>query len=358
MAKTVLLLGAGASKASDYELPTMDEFFGELFKDTARTESNGSDKYRRLRVFLAEQYGRRKRANLEEVVSYLHENQESTLPIGIERRTFLTRAREELDQYILERLVTNTPGKKKPEFESAASFDWKFDCDLHSQVFSQLDADSDSILNMNYDMIADGTLAKMTAWKSVAQNTTEALRAVASPAVHPDHPATKRVSYIKLHGSLDSVTCLNQSCSGYHFIRKRPKAGHWQGGTKGAMCGLCGAPVALGIIPPVLSKSTREWSIGFDWSLAFHSLADSARWILWGVSLAPSDHALRALLGESAQERQNRLPADGMPMSPIDLIVINPCQHAKDRAEDVAQAAAIPYDSAQEFLANCPKRGV
>ena len=60
---TVLLLGAGASKASKYELPKMREFFEEeLFEEFAPQPSQEKDKYTSLRRFLIEQYGMQKEA--------------------------------------------------------------------------------------------------------------------------------------------------------------------------------------------------------------------------------------------------------------------------------------------------------
>lgn len=328
---TVVLLGAGASRASDYKLPTMKGFFSTDVL-TPETRKEG-EKYYHLWKFLEDYYGVKhairknlKKVNLEEVMSHLYGSLNSTLPIDQERRAFLASAREELSDYVFERLVKTPPGKK-PEFVVGQLFPWKFVCDRHRKVFSKLNAASDSILSINYDMIADGALAQISEWREPARKRTDELNSRNYPAISPWNSYVRKALYIKLHGSLDSVTCHNRLCAKYHVIQKTTKIG--RGGNEiCGICGTCGSSVALGIVPPVLSKSAHEWRTGLDWSLAFYKLRDARRWAIWGVSLAESDHQLRMLLREAAQDRrQNRHALE------VAVLDKNPC--VQKRFEEV-----------------------
>ncbi|MHC4621712.1 MAG: hypothetical protein ACYTEQ_28560 [Planctomycetota bacterium] len=340
---TVLFLGAGASHDTKYKLPTMSQFFEQdMFGDSINEPGGQKREYPSLRRFLTEQFGMERKANLEEVISHLYGSLDSALPIRQERRRFLASAQEELGRYMLERFARKPPGCQ-PTDQKGSLFPWKFACCTHRKVFATMKPDKDAILSINYDMIADGTLSEMQDWEAIARTRTDELNSGNWPAINPSHPAVTKVRYIKLHGSLDSVTCHNPLCARYHIIQKRTKIGGLKADGSNGICGTCGSPVGLGVVPPVISKSSQEWRTGLDWSLAFYRLVELGRWILWGISLAESDHQLRSLLREAAYESRRQRS--------LEVIVINPCAIAAERVKNVVQSRVLRYCDVTHYLA-------
>jgi len=328
----VLFLGAGASAASSYEVPTMRTFFR---KDDFGTETT----YRYLRDFLKDFCGTNditqegvKNVNLEEVLTYLDNLEYEHLPITLQRKLALEQVRSQLDSYVLWRLVEeplrNRPGTGTYLFE-------KFTCDVHERLFrhKELDFTRDTILTLNYDLVADGTLKSMESKQASTSDPPEGLgnflnrsgRILGDLGAWDDIgmplvPQEERAIFLKLHGSVDYYSCPNPNCPNHWIIyanRCTKKGGPLD--VQRMLCKMCGRKFSLGIIPPTLSKATGSFPrIGAFWSIAYERLREAAHWVIWGVSLAESDHMLRTLLREAAAEHDRSNPKE-----PFTIDVVN-----------------------------------
>ncbi len=360
----VLLLGAGASAASEYELPTMEGFF--------RRRDFKPKKYPELVRFLCAFCGLKRKGkalekiNLEEVLTYLDNLERGALPVTQERRLELSLVRKQLDDYVLLRLVTRPLENKPPEgSEDPDGAKWSdFFCDRHCRVFSNLDFEKDSIMTLNYDLIADGTLEGMKNGKQakgtpVEDSARKEERADVRDFVErskgllgmygwdesPVGPSVETIAdsyFLKLHGSLDYYCCPNATCSNHAALH--PNQTSWRGGllAKGAFCNACGRGLVLGIVPPTLSKTGEDFPrIGAIWSMAYNKLKEADWWVIWGVSLADSDHMLRALLREAAVEFYTRNPKGSLRID-----VIDPAFKKKDV---LAALARTPQGEVREY---------
>jgi hypothetical protein len=96
--KTVYFLGAGASKASDFHLPTMGEFFeGADFT---------GDEYRNLKRFIDDKFPclSIEKLNLEEVVTAIELGLDTFGALGKHPEPYIYEARTELNKYVANRL--------------------------------------------------------------------------------------------------------------------------------------------------------------------------------------------------------------------------------------------------------------
>jgi len=212
--KTVLLLGAGASAASEFQLPTMRGFFGENLDD-----------YPDLREFLERFYPEadRKDYNLEEVLAYLDLSR-SRLPLW-DGQPIL--AKEDRFSSLYVRSVEYV--KHRLEIGSTDH------SVLHTRLFETL-RDEDSVLTMNYDLVADQTLLEMESGSQQAEAYTRVSKLASllypqslwgclqPPSLTPSERAGG--FYLKLHGSLDWLCCPNEHCPNHHNIYPLSQGGN------------------------------------------------------------------------------------------------------------------------------------
>jgi len=132
--KTVYFLGAGASKASDFSLPIMREFF-------RKKDFSGGD-FANLKTFInkIKPFSELGSVDIEDIITYLDLSLED-LGLYLQHERVLERkARQELDAYIQMRF---TPKQELP-----------YVCELHKKLAQRL-AEGDSVLTLNYDLIMD-----------------------------------------------------------------------------------------------------------------------------------------------------------------------------------------------------------
>ncbi len=378
--RTVVLLGAGASRASDYELPTMQGFFAEglLTADSV----DGGGKYSLLWKFLQETYGVDRKGdvskqladvNLEEVITHLFNLEHSLLPINRHRKAELQSAREELDAYVYQRLIDEPSAKgnsnrtadktqtdvepSPPGMEGSPPPCRAFHCEKHERVFHELALLHDSIISINYDLVADGTLQKMKETRGQtddARSSRDQFRERSrgllgfSPnwdlrGIGPCNDEMALGYYLKLHGSLDYLYCPNSSCPQHHtFYENRPTLKRYDL-PESSFCKLCGRQLVNAIIPPALGKSMDDFpKINVIWSMAYNKLLEADRWIIWGISLAESDHLFRTLLREAAHEAKRK--------DTLDVSVINPCEAAASKVESVVCAEVRRHECVEDHL--------
>ncbi len=326
--RTILLLGAGASKASRFELPTMQGFF-------AHNAAHIPDAMTKM---LMEMYGMHSKLadwNLEDALSFLY--------ASAERAT--------------------TWGRYSPEpgcgfgdllkvVRARLSIAPEEHCPLHVRL---LDATRPrTVVTLNYDLVADQSFdswAKQQADPQLARHPRLKLLSLVGrmPVAGPDpiglhSDDAKGGFFLKLHGSLDWVVCSDPRCPNAEEIYVGSLNGYAETHEPGAPCGRCGASLETLIIPPLPVKSieTRH-RLRLLWRLAMNELALADRVVVMGLSFAASDFDLRWLIRQARFGRRKEMS----------LAVINPSRKDRDRAIGLfADVTSVrEYDSLDEFLA-------
>lgn len=321
---TVYFLGAGASKASEFKLPTMKGFFDEHHFSAG--EYGHLAKYVR-QLFPGVPFPE---LNLEHVITHLELSLTGFASLWELPRPEVTLAREEFDKYVTKRLgCVDRP------------------CSKHVGAFRRL-KDVDSILTLNYDLVTDRSLHAVEGEDSQARTAKYDSRLwISRHVLEPDPFKTwdgavpsvpvkhERGYYLKLHGSLDWLYCPNAACARHQAFFANPLAPSEGGRHESALpCNVCGAGLVPVIIPPAMGKSFERFpKMGLVWNLAYRKLRAAERWILIGMSLPPSDYYLAWLLRQARLDRAD-LPA---------LTVVNLDRCAAERAEDVVGVAHVTW---------------
>lgn len=306
--KRVYFLGAGASKASDFELPTMNEFF--------REEDFASEEYQNLHDFINKVFPKANISdlNLEDVITRLELSVDKFGAFGEHPETYLYDARREFDKYVRERLKIN-------------EHSW---CPKHKILFKQLSKpeNRDSIITLNYDLIIDHTLFKIL---KNAQGRLEDdcllkrmygllsrhyLSFVERPSLPHDFIGLGH--YLKLHGSIGWLYCKNSTCGNHQlFFPNWIDGGPSLHNYPGDLCKFCGSPLVSVIIPPTMNKTFNEYpKLGLLWSLAFREIRDAEELVLIGMSLPESDYYLKWLLNSAISSRDKK-------DKPLEVVAVN-----------------------------------
>jgi hypothetical protein len=332
MQRTTLILGAGASAASRFQLPTMSTFFrdatGDPLLDRFVERFTGPDGARS--------------ANLEEVLGFLE----------------LSRVRREL--WGLAPSTDHEPSKLYDLLlkfvKRRLSIPPAETCELHKSLVSQL-APRDSIVSLNYDLVLDQTLHEVEAKNEhgrLDQNSRlgklgrligdGSFMAGSPPALVPAE--LERGFYLKLHGSLDWLYCPTVGCPNNIHLYPLLVERITEGQTEGRPCRLCGGPLRFLIVPPVATKRLEDRGrIAFLWNLALREIAEASRVVVIGASFAASDFELRWLFREAARLRPRDL---------AELAIVNPSQeHQKEirRVLEAPSTSVVPFESVEAYLA-------
>ena len=281
--RTVLVLGAGASFASKYALPTMARFWSA--SSSAIPEP--------LETFLAwfdqRNVGGR---NLEDVLGYLdfacHRSPAWGIPL----------LPKELDAQPLYSLVLD-------EVRNRLTTPLDAPCGLHEKLFHLLEP-TDTVVTLNYDLVADVALRAVEQVDGKLPQDSR-LGKVASIVGTPNFFGGVPLSllpreettgfYLKLHGSLDWLRCMTSGCPNAERLFAVNLENLGKGQEAGRPCRLCGTPVQVFLVPPVVSKRTEDKGrLAFLWNLALRELQAAEHVMLIGLSFAPSDFELRWLL--------------------------------------------------------------
>ncbi len=284
--KTVYFLGAGASKASDFNLPVMNEF--PALADYLR------------KVFPGQSFHD---LNLEEVITHMELSLEGFGAQWEPLEPDLLKARREYDAYLRECLDYAGYFASDPH-----QIPKPIKCSLHKRLFSKLTSE-DTLITLNYDMIADFALLSEKGDLGSVEDGSILHRSyrllgsgeawgTSNPSV--DYNNREQGFYLKLHGSIDWVCCQDSTCRNHRIFFRG-----WIGTPKIRYspenpCLMCGSGLVSVIIPPAMKKSFEKFpKMGLIWNMAYRELKVADRWILIGCSFPESDYYLRWLLREA-----------------------------------------------------------
>jgi len=297
--KSVYFLGAGASKASDFQLPTMSEFFTE--------EDFKQDKYPALHKFIGRVFPKVsfKELNLEEVITRLELGIDRFGAFGEHPEPYLYEARREFTSYVRERLQYK-PINGRPT------------CEKHTVLLGQLN-EKDSIITLNYDLIVDYGLYAISPKHDGGElkegSLLNRMYTILKPGlILGGAPPSLRHSYaglghyLKLHGSIDWLYCPYPSC--WQHQRFFPNRIDWKEeahNSPGDPCIFCGSPLESVIIPPTMNKTFIEYpQLGLLWTLAWKEIRVADRLVLIGMSLPESDYYLKWLISSAVVTREKK----------------------------------------------------
>jgi hypothetical protein len=356
-----MLLGAGASAASDFRLPTMARFFvdepmpgtrGKAFLDWYYPEQEPCD------------------YNLEDILAFLDTGRTRTeLWEPLRRPT-----RPELDfAWIYGEVIAFM----KARLDKVSNDQW---CTQHRRLFSELQQ-FDSVLTLNYDLIADRTLGQVEViHEPVFPDGVQArpdlrrlfnrpdmgrlekmhrligrrlrLSSAASGLLADSAPGLTaeergRGFYLKLHGSLDWVGCPTAGCeNNVNWFVEDVRSDDGQ--QAGVACRHCGANLETMIVPPVATKRLQDRGrLAAVWRTALDELSQCDHLVIFGVSFAPSDIELRWLLRQAVAVSPRRTDK-------LTISVINTSERAFKavRAMFDAQSADVSlYPDLEAYLA-------
>ena len=296
--KTVYFFGAGASFASDFNLPMMKGFF--------RKEDFNSSNFSNLYKFIQEHFPNQQLSelNLEKVITFLELSIDKFGSFGEHPEVYLYEAKKEFDKYVNSRLKITAPEG----------------CNKHTKIIKPLaDKNSkDTIVTLNYDLVIDNTLYKLSPKKKDTRLLMEddcllnrmydlLGRVLTIEAELPSlyHQHLNLGFYLKLHGSIDWLYCQNPACGNHQLFFPNRKGR--PSNLSGDLCNLCGSPLIDVIIPPTMHKSFENFpKSGLLWSLAYRELKQADKIVLIGISLAESDYYLQWLITSSLRNSGNK----------------------------------------------------
>jgi hypothetical protein len=292
--KTVYFLGAGASNASDFHLPTMDKFF-------EGANLTGDKEHQNLKRFIDEKFPGRpiEKLNLEEMVTTIELSLDTFGVLGKHPEPYIYEARTELNKYVNARLqISKYKG-----------------CSLLGKIFDENiagDTSIDSIITLNYDLVIDNCLfagQRQPGPRYLLDRMYELIGVTlyldTGESLSLSHEDANLGFYLKLHGSIDWLYCPNFDC-GYHQQFFPNRIGNEPTHNRpGDLCGLCGSPIVSVIVPPTMYKTFEKFpKMGFLWSLAYRELNAADRIVIFGVSFAQSDYYLRWLFKKAITDRK------------------------------------------------------
>jgi len=334
--RSVMLLGAGASAASDFHLPTMSGFFATDL--SAQPE---------LAKFLATLYpGQPPEAyNLEEVLGFvdLSRNRDPLWALhagAVAHRIDARLLFDLLFQYVRLRLA--------PRMDRA--------CSLHTRLFKSLEP-RDSIVTLNYDLVADKTLQELERTPDGKQPAPDSRWVRLGDLINGQsfigwQPVglmpneTENGFYLKLHGSLDWIYCPTRECPNHQTFFPT-NLSNPAGSEEGKPCRSCGTSLRTFLIPPVAVKRLDDSGrLALLWNLTLREIQRADRLVVIGVSFAPSDFELRWLLRQAVLLRDSRS---------LEVHLVNPSDDDRAEARKILPGighAIIEYDSVEKYLAH------
>ncbi len=296
-AKTVYFLGAGASHASDFQLPTMKDFF--------REDDFKSGGYNNLGRFIEEAFSGVpfSQINLEEVITALELAVDTFGSFGQHPEVYIYKARREVDRYINQRLTI--PADRA--------------CEQHKKIIDANLAGKEStssIISLNYDLIVDRTLYELSPRNNITHLDHECLldrmynllgetQLIHGKRASLYHTHKRLGFYLKLHGSIDWIYCPNTTCMNHQLFFPNWLGSNTVHDEPGNLCSICGSPLVNVIVPPTMYKTFEKFpKLGLLWSLAYRELNQADRIVVFGVSFARSDYYLRWLFKKAVIERE------------------------------------------------------
>lgn len=323
-AKTVYFLGAGASNASRFELPTMDRFFSK--------EDLPLDDFPELHRFMKSHFRHTcaEAPGLEDVITYLELALDRFGSFGKHIDTYLYAAREEFNRYVMRRLAYSP-------------VEGKYSCSRFEKLLRHL-RPSDSLVTLNYDLIVESTLDENDfRLDKMAELLNPTIRATAPAGLHKWE--FENGWYLKLHGSINWYYCSNPDCVGRQFItvlethrRDIPP-----------FCNSCGSAIEMVIVPPTMNKAFGKYPrLGAIWSIVQRELASSTCIVFIGVGFRLSDYYLSWLIKSSCvgKEHAERL-----------VVLVDKDEELPDRVEELVGKRPVYCGSLKSYISALSKMG-
>lgn len=353
--KTVFVLGAGASKASDFHLPVMRGFLQNLNNHDPTVDQlcYFCERFFPLSYDPTRPHISFANLNLEEVFTQLELDEMGLASIqGLSPGFFVERG----DGWPLDRVTV-----KRQLLDYVR---WRLDtglgdtpvaCGKHSDLLQEALPPEDkphTILTLNYDLVADQTLWAAESddkGRPVLPGKLQRLYELLVPrqlgrAVAPSLlPEEREVGYyLKLHGSLDWLYCPTPGCVNHSAFFPR-----WLGwldpqNYAGDACAHCGTSLEWVIFPPTMKKSFERFpKLGLIWRLAHDELKKAGKIVFFGVSMAESDYYLHWLVRSSLAWCRPK----------PEVVVINPCREALQRTQRLTGTEPVHYENIDKYLA-------
>ncbi|MCD6134970.1 MAG: hypothetical protein J7J25_05625 [Candidatus Omnitrophica bacterium] len=378
--RTVYFLGAGASFATEYQLPTMSNFFDKLSVKEFPSLSKFLEEYflpfsyenyfdifpERIEKFLEEKEDiiegisdefkddpenisiiriteelekameRREKKlkgvkfNLEQVVTFLDLAVSKFGELGESKFYYLEEAQRELIKYISNRLLLYHREKVNKLYPS----------EKYKILFQNL-TPQDSVITLNYDIIIEDTLQRLWEEKSEKEKEEFIKKENISGKSHPllekleqiliNQPLSwtrpewiyytsqegKRGVFLKLHGSINWVYCPNEDCR-HHFSFFPVEIKEFIEQSRSfPSCRVCGTATRPAIVLPTMYKAFERFpKLGFIWALARKELEEARKIVIIGVSFAESDYYLKWLFKSAL--RKFKLDPDSHKIEVVD----------------------------------------
>jgi len=285
--KSVFLLGAGASTASDFNLPTM----------AALIEDSSFSRYKRLLEFASKYFSNKKphEIDIEELITYLDFVDSKYSVFGDTPNPDIWHVKNELFIYLRERLTDRSGKEYCEKFKRLFS--------SHTQKLCR-----DSIVTLNYDLVVDMTLASLAQKNDQGELSHDSLLDKMYSLVQevtywggvPFNPHPDPAYYLKLHGSLDWYYCPNDKCKNHLIFFANRLLAKWPKITENEICQLCGSRAEPVIVPPNINKSFNRFpKLAFIWNLAYREIQAADALVVIGLSFRNTDYYLRWLVKSS-----------------------------------------------------------
>ncbi len=213
----------------------------------------------------------------------------------------------------------------------AENYLWLASETSHNPRQSVLTLNYDTVLDHGYDQLRNATPGPKLyfAWQELLKSHQEGLRS----------PARSNGIYLKLHGSLDLISCHNLSCRLYRTPRFQVfRAGEFifeKLRRRDDICEECGKPVADLILPPGKNKTLEEDAFHRRVYAEARKALQARTWVVIGYSFPEYDQDLRALMQEAIRSSKD----------PKLMIVVSP--DANVIAPRIGQALSLAVGAAE-----------
>jgi len=323
--KIAYFLGAGASNASVFELPTIEGFFQ---KDDLALKN-----FSEIRKFIENAFPRipAEKLNLEDVITYLELSIDRFGSFGKPPDGYLYNARKQFSQYVRRRLL----------YKSIDGKNW---CPKFKEIFQDLKK-NDTIVTLNYDLVTENTL---NAIGQKNHRLYDGMVNLLSPPIICDIAIERRNSefglYLKLHGSINWYYCPHQDCQNHRLMTMLKIS---EGGLPD-LCNSCGSCLTMAIVPPTMNKVFGKYPrLGVMWSLARRELTASTTIVFIGVSFRPSDYYLSWLIKSSFLGTNSKDKS---------VVVVDKCKSVTRRIQELVGVKPIYYDNIDSYISSSKER--
>jgi len=284
----------------------------------------------------------KEKLNLEDVITGLDIGRDRFGSFGKRPGAYLDEARYQLHHYVRYRL-----DYKFQNIEDPSS--------IHRKIFLTLE-DGDTIITLNYDLIADDalegpgkeSLGKTAGgrdrflWLGKLTQLLSPLILCSGEIVVPVRDKEwKHGWYLKLHGSINWIYCSNPQCIYHQWMNMRPIE-EIRLFKDAKFCSSCGAHIEVAIVPPSMLKVFERYpKVGALWSIAHRELSEAARVVFIGVSFAPSDYYLRWLIKSAFLE------SDGKKKS---IKVVDKCSSITNKIKEMVGIEPTYYPDIDTYI--------